>query len=92
MMNAETSMPWLYTTATPETCLPTASATLWGFTLASLLLFGFMTWKPEIWVSITPFKRTRNRDKLSATYRWLGAIVVAGVLVNLALMLTLWKG
>ncbi len=81
----------LYTTAFTESEVSADTAILWGFTLASLLVFGFMSLKPHVWVSISPFK-TRDRNRLVAIYRWLGAIVVAGVLINVILMLTLWKG
>ena len=67
------------------------SDTLLIFTLVSVLVFGFMSLKPDIWVSITPFW-LRGSDRLAVTDRWLGIITVVGVLVNLALMLTVWKG
>ena len=29
---------------------------LYGFSLLSLLLFGFLAWKPRFWALLTPFR------------------------------------
>lgn len=54
---------------------------VWSFTLGSLLLFGFIAWKPYIWTSITPF-RGSNEQKLAAIYRWISIATICGVLIH----------
>jgi hypothetical protein len=54
-----------------------------GFSIASVLLFGFIAWRPQVWVSLTPIKPC-SVERLATIYRWIAIITLAGVLVNLS--------
>jgi hypothetical protein len=54
-----------------------------GFSIASVLLFGFIAWRPQVWVSLTPIKPW-SVERLATIYRWIAIITLAGVLVNLS--------
>ena len=56
-----------------------------GFSVASLLLFGFIAWKPQVWASLTPIKPC-SVERLATIYRWIAIIALAGVLTNLLVL------
>jgi hypothetical protein len=66
--------------------LSAALITVLLFYAASVCLFGFIAWKPHIWVAMTPFKWTNN-TKLMKVYRWMAVIVLCGIPIDLLLRL-----
>jgi hypothetical protein len=60
---------------------------LLSFDLAVVLLFGFIAWKPDFWVSMTPIKKPFTDDQLKRFYRWASVVVLIGTLVDSILRL-----
>lgn len=48
----------------------------------SFVMFGFVAWKPNVWVSLTPF-RPCDDVKLAKIYRWIAVLVVVSLAINL---------
>jgi hypothetical protein len=51
------------------------------FDVLCLILFGFIAWKPEVWVSLTPFRPTTD-EKLARIYRWTAIATICGTALN----------
>jgi hypothetical protein len=64
---------------------PSSHVLLLGFSAASVLLFGFIAWKPYQWALLTPLKPC-SVEKLAMIYRWIAIIVFVGVFVNLLVL------
>jgi hypothetical protein len=53
----------------------------YAFAAVSLCLFGFIAWKPQAWVSISPVKPCSDA-KLAKVYRWITVVAICGVIVT----------
>jgi hypothetical protein len=58
---------------------------LLSFDLAVVLLFGFIAWKPDFWVSMTPIKGPFTDDQWRRGYRWVSVIALIGTLIDSSL-------
>jgi hypothetical protein len=52
-----------------------------AFSVAGLLLFSFIAWKPQVWAWLTPIKPC-SIERLAKIYRWIAIISLAGILIN----------